>query len=120
EAAVLVDDPRLDRVVGGAVVVAAGGRGARAGRVRVGRTREVAVVAVVGVVEAGRGVGVRRVELVREADRRGGALVDRAARRQVGGRGDVEIGRASCREGVGAGGVDGPCGDGEDGGEGGW
>src|SRR5207249_1369707 len=82
-------DPRLDRVVGGAVVVAAGGRGDRKSGVQGKSTREGAVVAVVGVVEAGRGVGVRRVELVREADRRGGALVDRAARRQVGGRGGV-------------------------------
>src|SRR5205814_9065671 len=82
EAAVLVGDPRLDGVVGGAVVVAAG-RGVVAAGAGVGAGGEVAVGAAVGVVEACRGVGRARVELVREGDR---------------GRAAFEIGSASCRE----------------------
>src|SRR5205085_9291284 len=76
EAAVLGDYPRAD---GEAAVVVEGAarRGARAGA-RVGRAGERAVVARVGVVEAGGRVGARRVALAREGDRRRRALVTRA------------------------------------------
>ena len=88
EAAVLVDDPRLDGVVRGTVVVGAG-RGVAGAGAGVGAAGEVAVGAAVGVVEAGGRVGRARVELVREADRGRAAFVDRAVVGQVGGRGDV-------------------------------
>src|SRR5207248_1335401 len=93
-AAVLVDDPRLHRV--GAVVgegAALGGRDPGAG---VGGGREVAVRAAVGVVEAGRGVGARRIRGAGEGDGRGRALVLRAVVRERRGRVGVchlDIGR---------------------------
>src|SRR5205085_2433608 len=89
EAAVLVDDPRLDRVVGGTVEIGRASCRERGGGVGVGGTGEVAVRAAVGVVEVGVRVGRRRVGLVVDGVRPCGVLVDRGGRRQVGGRGDV-------------------------------
>src|SRR5439155_2007 len=71
--AVLIQDPPTHGVGARTVGVAAAGRRARAGR-GVGRA-QLAARAVEGVVEAGAGVGSRRIERAAEADRRRAGLV---------------------------------------------
>src|SRR5262249_19004869 len=88
EALILVDDACANGVATRPVVVGAGGGGAGAAA-GIGRTSQRAVVTGVGVVEASRRVGARRVQLAAEADRRGTALGHRPVVAQTRGRVDI-------------------------------